>query len=96
MLISNIKNDINTLNNNSINNNEIKCISNKNTIQFKGNNLNLNDKKNNNLNIFRTKQNSPLSTFNNHFINKNNSNENKKIIHTNNSYNFNEIKNDNI
>ena len=96
MLISNIKNDINNLNNNSINNNEIKCISNKNTIQFKGNNLNLNDKKNNNLNIFRTKQNSPLSTFNNHFINKNNSNENKKIIHTNNSYNFNEIKNDNI
>ena len=79
MFISNIKNDINNLNNNSIYY-ENKCISNKNTIHIKGNslNLNINDIKSINSTGSRTKQNSPLTTFNNNFIYTIFQNKNKK------------------
>ena len=107
MFISNIKNDINNLNNNSIFY-ENKCISNKNTIHIKKNslNLNINEIKKINTTATRTKQNSPLSTFNNNFIytifnnnNRKQNSENKNSIRirnnisTNNSYNFNNKKN---
>ena len=102
MFISNIKNDINNLNNNSLYY-ENKCVSNKNTIHIKGNslNLNMNDIKKINTGGPRTKQNSPLSSFNNNFIytifnnkNKKQDSENKTNIQlrnnigTNSSYNY--------
>ena len=98
--ISNFKNDINNSNKNSINN-ENNNIVNKNTIPFKGKNLNinLNDIKIMNTNISKTKPNSPLNTFNNNFIytifnNRNKNISNKNIIqlrnekNSNSSYNY--------
>ena len=80
LFISNIKNRINNLNNNSINS-EKKCISTKNKVYInkkaKGKlKIDVNEKKIN-ANTFHTYQYSPLNTFNN-FIYINFNNENKK------------------
>ena len=103
MFISNIKSNINNLKNNSVYY-ENKCLSNKNTIHTKGSSLNLNMNDINKINAVepRTKQNSPLNTFNNNFIytifhnnNKKQENNNKTNIQLrneispNSSYNYN-------
>ena len=94
IFISNIKNEINSLNYNTIYN-ENKSASNQNTLHIKRKNLNLNlnDIKKINTTVSSTKANTPLNTFNNNFIytifnnnkkenndNNNNKNDNKNNI----------------
>ena len=73
------KSHINNLNNNSIYY-ENECLSNKNTIHTRGNNSNINLNEISKINPIgpRTKQNSPLNTFNNNFIYTIFHNNNKK------------------
>ena len=101
MFISNIKNEINNLNNNSMS--EKNCLSNKSNghikLKNKSNNLNLNmnDIKKININVFKTQPNSPLNTFNNNFphINNNNHNKNSNLKNKNNINNLINFKNNN-
>ena len=80
--ISNIKSNINILNNNSINS-EKNYVSTKNKVYINKKpkcnlNIDANEKKTN-TDKFHTFQNSPLNTFNNNFIYINFNNENKKL-----------------
>ena len=103
MFISNIKNDINSLNNNNSIFYENKRKYNKNMINDKINsvNVNINEIKKINTTVYRSKPNSPLNSFNNNFIftifnnknkkqdnNKNNNIQLRSNISTNNSYNY--------
>ena len=95
IFISNIKNEINSLNNNTIYN-ENKNESSQNSHHFKRKslNLNLNDIKKINTTVPSTKANTPLNIFNNNFIYTifNNNNKKENINSNNNIDNKNNIR----